>query len=267
MATEAGNTLPAAEDLATVLQEILGSSHRADPAQRKLLHDQACIFIQSIRPFRFLDLPRELRDVIYTHALMADGPLLVAGPCRHNDWPTAAQPALTQTSRQVRVESLPVFYGDNIFEAHVPNLDFGFFLSYMQGLGPQNVSYMREMSLTSVIAGWFGRVNCAVGTFEFVRWCATAHGIKDLNLRRGPLAEHDQLILDMVSVALESRVKGETSEPRLRAAFGTWLVDRDMTCRCGDRAGTWSDGVRICSNRKILDAEELSFCNVHSTYD
>ncbi|KAK4893584.1 hypothetical protein LTR27_008051 [Elasticomyces elasticus] len=99
MATEVGNTLPAAEDLATVLHEILGSSHRADPAQRKLLHDQACIFIQSIRPFRFLDLPRELRDVIYTHVLVTDGPLLVSGACKSGECPGQPPPSPLSSER------------------------------------------------------------------------------------------------------------------------------------------------------------------------
>ncbi|KAK3648924.1 hypothetical protein LTR22_013149 [Elasticomyces elasticus] len=267
MAAQVGNTLPAAEDLATVLQEILGLSHRADPTQRKLLHDQACVFIQSIKPFRFLDLSRELRDVIYTYALVTDDPLLVSEACEHIDWPTGVQPALTRVNRQVRMESLPIFYGDNTFEAHVVSLDFGYLLSYMHGLGPQNVSYMRNMKLTSIMSAWFPKMGCAVGAFDFVRWSATAQGVTGLNMRRGPLLEGDQLTLDIVSLALESREKGETSEARLRAAFGEWMDERNMTCRCESSAGGWNDDIRKCSKNKSFDGEPVRYCALSFTSD
>lgn len=60
----------------------------------------------------FLALPAELRNRIYEFALIKDDPIEVVlwRPCSNG-----APPALTQTSRQIRSESLPIFYGLNTF--------------------------------------------------------------------------------------------------------------------------------------------------------
>ncbi|TKA25879.1 hypothetical protein B0A50_05634 [Salinomyces thailandicus] len=61
---------------------------------------------KSARFPRFLDLPPELRNRIYHFALAPDPSTALVRP---------APPALSATSRQVRQETLPIFYGDNCF--------------------------------------------------------------------------------------------------------------------------------------------------------
>ena len=60
--------------------------------------------------FRLLDLPAELRDYIYELALTTEDTLYICGGTSHE-----LQQALTQTTRQVRHETLPIFYGRNTF--------------------------------------------------------------------------------------------------------------------------------------------------------
>jgi hypothetical protein len=72
---------------------------------------------------RLLDLPTELRELIYVEALVNYKPLTVAAwhnpasfdsnPKLYENW--AYQPALFRTSRQLRREALPVFYTENCF--------------------------------------------------------------------------------------------------------------------------------------------------------
>ena len=61
-----------------------------------------------------MELPAELRNYIYTFALVDEGPIVIEpciiGPQRVH------QPALTRAARQIRLETLPIFYGQNIFE-------------------------------------------------------------------------------------------------------------------------------------------------------
>ena len=57
-----------------------------------------------------LDLPPELRNSIYRYATVSDQALL-----------RPQQPALVRTSRQIRQEARPIFYGENSFVLQVPN--------------------------------------------------------------------------------------------------------------------------------------------------
>lgn len=64
-----------------------------------------------------LKLPAELRVLIYDFAIVSNAPLRV---CSTRD---AAQPALTQTCRQIRKECLPSFYAKNRFR--IDTMDTG----------------------------------------------------------------------------------------------------------------------------------------------
>ena len=66
------------------------------------------------------ELPRELRDLIYDLALHSDKPLVTfrVDDYQRESYVEAIQPGLTRISRQVRKESLPVFYSTNAFILH-----------------------------------------------------------------------------------------------------------------------------------------------------
>jgi len=68
------------------------------------------------QPFRFLDLPPELRDHIYESAVYTG--TLYPSTRRESSSNQATQPPITRASRQLRKESLPLFYSTNSFAMH-----------------------------------------------------------------------------------------------------------------------------------------------------
>lgn len=75
------------------------------------------------RPFPFLCLPAELRNYIYREVLIEkdefheyfDG-------CFVKRFNLLSQPPLTRTSRQIRQEALPIFYGENEIWVDLPEI-------------------------------------------------------------------------------------------------------------------------------------------------
>ena len=68
----------------------------------------------------FLDLPAELRNCVYTYALKSAGRIKIwefSHRIRYEGIGAnySVEPALLRTSRQLRRESLPIFYGSNVF--------------------------------------------------------------------------------------------------------------------------------------------------------
>ncbi|KAG8158243.1 hypothetical protein KVR01_012004 [Diaporthe batatas] len=60
----------------------------------------------------FLDLPAEIRNTIYRFSLIESSPdQRIRG---------LVQPPLARTNRQVRSESLPIYYGNNRFQVEIP---------------------------------------------------------------------------------------------------------------------------------------------------
>jgi len=68
---------------------------------------------QSTSPL--LKLPAELRDAIYTLALVDDEPIYISLPEPARPL-SLREPALLAVNRQIRNETLPIYYGTNIFE-------------------------------------------------------------------------------------------------------------------------------------------------------
>jgi hypothetical protein len=69
---------------------------------------------------RLLELPAELRDAIYEFALTSSKPTVTfqLDKYQKDSYAQAIQPALTRVSRQIRAESLPVYYACNDFILH-----------------------------------------------------------------------------------------------------------------------------------------------------
>lgn len=76
---------------------------------------------------RLLDLPAELRDTIFEYALTADKPLVSfrLDNYQRESYQEATQPPLTRVNRQIRQESLPIFYQNNyvVLHAEAPKID------------------------------------------------------------------------------------------------------------------------------------------------
>ena len=95
-----------------------------------------------VEPFRFLDLPREIRDMIIK---------LQVEDCWGGKWRTrrvlkvsylnitrlsTGEPDLAFVSRQLRDESLDMFYSGNQFQLHVKNLNFEPIFKWLSDIGP-----------------------------------------------------------------------------------------------------------------------------------
>lgn len=70
--------------------------------------------------FRLLDLPAEIREYIFEFALVSEKPVVTfrLDNYQRESYREATQPALTRVSRQIRQESLQVFYRVNCFIFH-----------------------------------------------------------------------------------------------------------------------------------------------------
>lgn len=69
---------------------------------------------------RLLSLPAELRNEIYSHALVQLTPIVLPYACETRSSKSASsgrEPSLLSTSRTIRVEATPIYYGCNIFAA------------------------------------------------------------------------------------------------------------------------------------------------------
>lgn len=118
-----------------------------------------------------LELPAELRVLIYHFAVVSDQPLRVLSTR------DAAQPALTQTCRQTRKESLPIFYGrnyfriDTVYQRREPDAH----------LHPHQIHRFYDLGLVkrvpSPLETWLDKVGCK--NIRLLRIITLAHHYKD----------------------------------------------------------------------------------------
>lgn len=94
----------------------------------------------------FLELPRELRDAIYTFALCprgVGGSVRIRAPSRYRgEFEENQKLALFAVCRQIHDEALPLYYSRNVFD-----LDFSEDLQYL--VRGHNAEHIRALSLAS----------------------------------------------------------------------------------------------------------------------
>lgn len=92
-----------------------------------------------VRPAKFLDLPREIRDIIYEYAVRSPHNLAVA----------RRQPRITRVSRQVREETLAMFYEKNEFVVFLGILTWDAIVrrlkEWLKAIGVANWSHIRAL--------------------------------------------------------------------------------------------------------------------------
>lgn len=134
-----------------------------------------------------LDLPEELRDEIFSHILLKPQntiTMLSNSHCFRSEV-SAAQPTISQVCKQLRMETLPVFYGSNRFLAELGEAeDLETARNWLATIGDSNVRYLRHL----VLSGWTRRAHDEqgrqVGNYHYVRLV--------FDLREGKLRVEEQ---------------------------------------------------------------------------
>ncbi|KAF2164864.1 hypothetical protein M409DRAFT_24769 [Zasmidium cellare ATCC 36951] len=92
----------------------------------------------------FLDLPVEIRNSVYTLALVNDKDPNGYDPEITYTRRWIPEPALLRACRQIRDEALPVFYGANIFQC----LSTHNAIQFLRGLTPKKLAALRTVHCT-----------------------------------------------------------------------------------------------------------------------
>lgn len=104
----------------------------------------------------FLDLPTEIRNVVYFLALSSDETLLLSECMTGRTLSTKehfhGEPALLATSRQIREEAIPVFYGTNTFQSPYSSRTLAF-LSQLGCARARTLRSLRAFSTLIVFSG------------------------------------------------------------------------------------------------------------------
>ena len=74
---------------------------------------------------------------------------------------SAAQPALCCVNKQIRAETLPIFYSSNLFLAEVSDdTDLDVAKDWLAAIGNDNIRHLRRLALCGWTSVSFGHMNC-----------------------------------------------------------------------------------------------------------
>ena len=151
-------------------------------------------------------LPPELRDQIYEYIVLKPRTtitMLTNHACVQSEV-SAGQPALSYVNKQLRAETLPLFYSSNTFLAEVSDIyDLEIAKQWLAAIGDSNVRHLRRVAL----CGWT-KMPC--GERSRPLWIRAVLDLKagTVELDRSAAAEMDECA-DVVK-----------SEEEVRKAFG-----------------------------------------------
>lgn len=129
----------------------------------------------SVKPFRFLDLLLELRTRIYESLMLKKDPRLIPSICARGKSDGTKPHKICLVNRQIRQEALSIFYGGNIFRAHIHRIDFSFFTSWLDLIGDANRKRLRTVHF-ALQDRWL----CADGLLDLVRTLTRMLGTEKL---------------------------------------------------------------------------------------
>ncbi|KAK3645652.1 hypothetical protein LTR56_003747 [Elasticomyces elasticus] len=197
----------------------------------------------AIKPFPFMELPPELRNRIYEKCIDGDQYLIIPGDCHHgpDQRDPPLQPAITRVSRNIRIESLAMFYSVNKFEFHALRFDFSRLIAHLDWVSTWAVKAIKQVRIFMNEVAWHGdkfMVNCAEGIWSLFKWLA----LTDFDVK---LACSDKGSFEPVHRALitakrwrDDRQDGR-EENSLRIFFDQWLQEEDLSCTC--KASAWCE--------------------------
>ncbi|KAK5705563.1 hypothetical protein LTR97_002682 [Elasticomyces elasticus] len=137
------------------------ASETAGSAARKIIkRKKACK--QGVRPLQFMDLPPELRNRIHEYAVRYYDQWMTDSGTRNHEILTAKwsesyaamQPAITKVSRQLRSETLEMFYATNQFVITLDyitsiEVDEGTFKAskWLRAIGTVNATHIKDCTI------------------------------------------------------------------------------------------------------------------------
>jgi hypothetical protein len=114
-------------------------------------------------PTGLLKLPQELRDQIYGYVMLKQK-ATVTMLAHYNTFQSpisAAQPALCCVNKQIRTETLPIFYNSNLFFAEVSDADdLAIAKNWLSAIGDENIRHIHRLSLCGWTRVMFGHMIC-----------------------------------------------------------------------------------------------------------
>lgn len=186
------------------------------------LQNTASLPVQTIS---FLDLPAELRNRIYEHLLpLRQDWRIIATPFRDDLMLFGDQPAITRVSKQIRAETLEMFYATNTFVAYIQDSDFDPLVRWVNCI-TSSATYPRVIVEVKLL----NRLTCAYKLLDLVRsWRDVKH--QNIHVRihncyrkvTGAVFRHAssyqrQLVANAFGIAENLRQQGETTEKALLA--------------------------------------------------
>ena len=113
----------------------------------------------------FTSLPAEIRNRIYEYALpSSEDELIIATPCRDDLMSLGTQPPITKLSKQVRSETLEMFYANSKFVAYIEEFDFKALIRWAASISPSTTVHK-----VTVQVKLLDRIRCTYYLLDLVR--------------------------------------------------------------------------------------------------
>ncbi|KAK4959885.1 hypothetical protein LTR10_002773 [Elasticomyces elasticus] len=206
--------------------------------------------IHSARSFPFMKLPAELRILVCELVISNQQKyIMIDSPCGcYKEGPAKTEPSITKVCRQLRHDSLPVFYASGSFRFHALRYDFSGLITHCEVIdslwGVKKIRRV-ELSLRDVdINHSKVTIRCGEGLWDLFRWITTTN--TDINFavnRDGNFAP----VNGAARLALECKANGTVDEGELRMVFDSWLRMLDLHCRCSSSVFFEEDNWYACS--------------------
>ncbi|KAK5721799.1 hypothetical protein LTR15_006391 [Elasticomyces elasticus] len=212
----------------------------------------------SIMPFPFLQLPPEIRNTIYELSIPDGGDRTLPSPCgcHVHDGETTREPAITKVCRQIRTESLPIYYDYNHLQLHTLRYDCSAFIAHCERIRTWGVKkikaadvYIGEIELSPSPV-----VRCGDTLWGLFKWLAVTKMSVNLKCDFGG---NFTPMLGAIALATHCREENISGDGDLRAVFDDWLRMLDMNCRCA-AAEYREGGVWYTCSRHIPGAGEVT---------
>ncbi|KAK5725041.1 hypothetical protein LTR17_013332 [Elasticomyces elasticus] len=168
---------PPAQHLRDTLDQLSALQDSGSEEQTTRLAKTAEGFAASVLPFPFLRLPPELRNNIY-ELCIPRGNARVPSPCHCHQWDPAVEPAITKVCREIRSESLPIFYDCNTIEFHTLRYNFSTLFAHCKRIRHWGVKKVPHV-IVFISEAIFGQddvtptIRCGNGLWELCKWLAT----------------------------------------------------------------------------------------------